>query len=247
MVLQDFITLLTSKKMAKKKFVEMRRRKTTKKAFQLKCSKARSCNAILYISFKPPIRTMKNGSSYVLVSETTEEMLADLQNYDEVFHKHTKKCTNIDIDGVCRFVKHTDNCMFDKPQMLKRNYRIHLKEVVKQNPCSKSGEIIKISNSNFQLNVDENGQRQPLEYIDSLNIDLSNERQVISRNRIKPLQDEIPEDIRIIRHIDENATNGINQIISIPHLLFLVICKTNKKRILNIIVHCLSLILSYIF
>ena len=40
---------------------------------------------------------------------------------------------------------------------------------------------------------------------------------------------------------------NINQIISIPHLLFLVICKTNKKRILNIIVHCLSLILSYIF
>ena len=173
------------KENGEKKFVEMRRRRNTKKAFQLECSKSRSCNAVLYISFKPPIKTMQNGSSYVLVSETTEEMLTDLQNYDEVYHKHNKNCTNIDIDGVCRFVKHADNCIFDKPQMLKRNYRIHLKGVVKQNPCSKSAEIIKISNSNFQLNVDENGQRRPLEYLDSQNIDLSNEKQVISRNRIK--------------------------------------------------------------
>ena len=120
---------------------------------------------------------MQNGSSYVLVSETTEEMLTDLQNYDEVYHKHTKNCTNINIDGGWRFVKHTDNCMIDKSKMLKRNYRIHLKRVVKQNPCSKSAEIIKISNSNFQLNVDENGQRRPLEYLDSQNIDLSNEKQ----------------------------------------------------------------------
>ena len=117
MGLQDII-LLTSKKTSKKTR-RIAKTKYYKKALQLKCSKSRSCIAILYISFQPPIRTMKNGSSYVLVSETTEEMLADLQNYDEVFHKHTKKCTNIDIDGVCRFVKHTDNCMFDKPQMLK--------------------------------------------------------------------------------------------------------------------------------
>ena len=48
------------KENGEKKFVEMRRRKTTKKAFQLKCSKSRSCNAILYISFKPPIRGKKS-------------------------------------------------------------------------------------------------------------------------------------------------------------------------------------------
>ena len=53
---------------------------------------------ILYMSFKPPGRTMKNGSSYVLVSETTEEMLAE--NYDEVFHQQTNRCTNIDMNGV---------------------------------------------------------------------------------------------------------------------------------------------------
>ena len=92
------------------KFVEMRRTKYSKKAFQLRCTKSRSCNIQLYISFKPPIRTMKNGSSYVLVSETTEEMLTYLKKYDEVYHKHTKNCTNIDIDGVC-------------------NYRINLKAV----------------------------------------------------------------------------------------------------------------------
>ena len=75
---------------------------------------------------------MQNGSLYVLVSETSEEMLDDLQNYDEVYHKHTKNCINIDIDGVC-------------------NYRINLKEFVKQKPCSKSAEIIKNSNSNFHV------------------------------------------------------------------------------------------------
>ena len=96
---------------------------------------------------------MKNGSSYVLVSETTEEMLADAQNYDEVFHKHTKRCTNIDINGVCRFVKHNDDCMFEKSQILKRNYRIYLKQAVKQNLCAKPAEIIKISNANNQIKI----------------------------------------------------------------------------------------------
>ena len=93
-----------------------------------------------------------------------------------VYHKHTRKCTNIDRDGICRFVKHSDNCLSEKSQMLKRNYRIHLKQVVKHNPCAKNDEIINISNSNFQLND---------EYINSHNINISNEKKVISRNRIK--------------------------------------------------------------
>ena len=170
------------KENGEEKFVEMRRTKYAKKAFRLQCTKSRSCNAQLYISFKPPIRTMKNGSSYVLVSETTEEMLADPQNYDEVFHKHSKRCTNIDINGVCRFVKHNDDCMFEKSQILKRNYRIYLKQAVKQNPWAKSAEIIKISNSNFKLNVDENGHRRPVEYLDCHNIDISNEKQLSERS-----------------------------------------------------------------
>ena len=130
MVPLNFIILLTSKKTAKKNSSKCEELNMQKKAFRLQCTKSRSCNAQLYISFKPPIRTMKNGSSYVLVSETTEEMLADAQNYDEVFHKHTKRCTNIDINGVCRFVKHNDDCMFQKSQILKRNYRIYLKQAV---------------------------------------------------------------------------------------------------------------------
>ena len=44
----------------------------------------------------------------------------------------------------------------------------------------------------------------------SQNIGLWNEKQFISRNRIKQLQDKIP-DIRTIRHIDEKATNGIRE------------------------------------
>ena len=48
------------KENGEEKFVEMRRTKYAKKAFRLQCTKSRSCNAQLYISFKPPIRTMKN-------------------------------------------------------------------------------------------------------------------------------------------------------------------------------------------
>ena len=84
--------MLTSKKSAKK----IRRKAKNyifEKAFQLRFTKSRSCNVILYISFKPPIKTMNNGSQYVLVSETANEMLTDVRNYDEVYHKHTKKCS----------------------------------------------------------------------------------------------------------------------------------------------------------
>ena len=33
---------------------------------------------------------MKYGSSYVPVSETTNEMLANVHNYEEVYHNHQK-------------------------------------------------------------------------------------------------------------------------------------------------------------
>ena len=89
---------------------------------------------IMQWNFERFIRaTNKNHEEWFIICPgfwKTEAMVADLQNYDEIYHKHTKKYTNIDIDCVCRFLKHTDNCRFDKPQMLKRNHRIHLKEVV---------------------------------------------------------------------------------------------------------------------
>ena len=40
------------KENGEKKFAEMRRRKCTKKSFQLVCTKSRACNAALYITFK---------------------------------------------------------------------------------------------------------------------------------------------------------------------------------------------------
>ena len=98
------------------KILEVRKTKDLKNAFQLRCPKSRSYKAILYI-FKPPIKTIENGSSCFLVSETRDEMVTDVQNYDEVYHEHTKKYTNIDNNGVCRFVQHTDDCIFEKSQI----------------------------------------------------------------------------------------------------------------------------------
>ena len=57
-------------------------------------------------------------------------MFTDVQNYDEVHHKHTKKCTNIDINGVCRFDKQIYDFMFENnnKNIYKKTIRIFLRE-----------------------------------------------------------------------------------------------------------------------
>ena len=46
-------------------------------------------------------------------------------------------------------------------QNTKRNYREEIKKVLKQKPSSKNKEIIQIITANFNLMMDENGQREP--------------------------------------------------------------------------------------
>ena len=40
--------------------------------------------------------------------QTTNEMIVDVRTYDEIYDKHTKNCTSINIHDICRLVKHTD-------------------------------------------------------------------------------------------------------------------------------------------
>ena len=112
----------------------------------------------------------------MLSAETTDEMLVDEENYGEVYHHHTKNCTNIDTDGICRFVKHTGSCMSEKSQMLKRNYRIHLKNIIKKHPNVQNSEIIRISLHDEKIHSIHND-------MESHNIDISKEKKVISRLR----------------------------------------------------------------
>ena len=89
------------------KIVQIRRK--NQKSIQLFCTKLRSCQAVLNIAFTSPIKTMKNCSSYVLVSETTNEMIVGVTNCEKLFHDYTKICININC--MCSFVKHTDNSL----------------------------------------------------------------------------------------------------------------------------------------
>ena len=107
--------------------------------------------------FKPPIKTTKTGSVCALGPDVTDEMLIDVENYGELYHRHNKNCTNIDTDGLCRLVKHTDTCLSDKSQMPRRNYRIHLKKMIKQNPGTKQSDILSMSMQNeYMHSIQEN-------------------------------------------------------------------------------------------
>ena len=54
--------------------------------------------------------------------------------------------------------------------------RNDVKKILKQNPSSKNKEIIQIVNTNFNLIMDENGQRQPCGLFKALGIDLAKEK-----------------------------------------------------------------------
>ena len=64
------------------------------------------------------------------------------------------------IDWTCRTIRHKHAYFEKRCQDTKRNYRKEIKGLFKQNPYSKNKEIIQILNTNFNLIMDENVQRQ---------------------------------------------------------------------------------------
>ena len=60
------------------------------------------------------------------------------------------------------------------------------------------------------VNFDENGIRRPIEYMQTLGIDMQTERYAVYRHRpTKTADGSIPDDFLYIRHYDESADGGI--------------------------------------
>ena len=102
-------------------------------------------------------------------------MMLQTNNYGEIFHNH-RNCRDMRTDGTCRTIRHETACFKKRCQDTKRNYREEVKKVLKQNPSSKNKEILQIVNTNFNLIMDENGQRQPCGLFKALGINLVKEK-----------------------------------------------------------------------
>ena len=84
--------------------------------------------------------------------------------------------------------------------------------MLSQNPSADVKTVLDIVDSNSGVNFDSNGIRRPIEYLQSLGIDLQQEKYAIYQHRPKlPVENSIPVDIQVIRHIDENVEGGIRE------------------------------------
>ena len=159
------------------------------------------------LNVKPDITIIKCGTVHKFSNNTQDSKMLNLETHGEIFHIH-RNCGDIRNDGTCRQTRHTENCYKKRCQDTKRNYREEIKKVLQQNPSSKRNDIIQIVNTNFNLIMDEQGQRQPIGLFSSLGINVENEKYFISRKRKINAEEEIPRDLAFIRHLDENMPNG---------------------------------------
>ena len=91
--------------------------------------------------------------------------ILNLTNYGEIFHTH-RSCQALRNDGSCRMTAQEEN---------------YFKKVLQQNPSSKRNNIIYIVNTNLNLIMDEQAQRQPIGFFTALGINIENEKLFNSR------------------------------------------------------------------